>query len=333
MDSKKSIKSKIIAHLDGEISAKELKKLFSWIQKSKENSRYYTELKDLWEASISNASEIAGTEYEWKRFLNNINKKDKEPSFNIKLFFTAWYKVAAILILGILIGSAIVKFTNWSEPVYLTSIAPRGSISQILLPDSTLIYLNAGSEIKYKIGGIQKNREVILNGEAWFQVTKMKNKPFVVHTSTYDVKVLGTEFNVKAYESDSRVETTLEKGKVLISPSKTSKMSKIVKLLPNEQFVYDKKEKTSTIKKVNTKQYTAWKDNKFIFINMSLKELIIILERKYGVDIKVEDDAILKYHYYGTIKNETIIEILEILKKTLPVNYKIVDQTIKIVAK
>ncbi len=201
------------------------------------------------------------------------------------------------------------------------------------MPDSTFIYLNAGSEIKYKIDENQKTREVILNGEAWFQVTKMKNKPFVVHTSSYDVKVLGTEFNVKTYESDSRVETTLEKGKVLISPLETSKMSKIVNLLPNEQFVYDKKEKTSIIRKVNTKQYTAWKDNKFIFINMSLKELIIILERKYGVDIEVENNAILKYHYYGTIKNETIIEILEILKKTLPVNYKIVDQTIQIFAK
>jgi len=333
MDSKKSIKSKIIAHLDGELSTEELKELYRWINKSRENLRYYTELKDIWEASISNASEIAGTEHEWKRFLNNIDIKDNEPSLISKRFLNVWYKVAAILILAILVGGAIVKFTNWSDPVYLTAAAPRGSISQILLPDNTLIYLNAGSEIKYNIGKNKSRREVLLNGEAWFQVTNLKNKPFVVHTSSYDVKVLGTEFNVKTHESDSRVETTVEKGSVLISPSETFKMSKIVKLLPNDQFVYDKKEQSLKVRKVNTKQYSAWKDNKLIFINMSLKELIIILERKYGVDIEVENDAILKYHYYGTIKNETIIEILEILIETLPINYRIVDQKIEIIDK
>ena len=330
MDSKKSIKSKIIAHLDGEISPEELQGLFHWINKSKENLRYYTELKDIWEASVTNASEIAGTAQEWKRFLSNIDHKYKERGFSNKLVLNVWYKVAAVLVFAILVGSAIIKFTGHSEPVYLTATAPRGSISQILLPDSTLIYLNAGSEIKYNMGENQKRREVSLNGEAWFQVTTMKNMPFVVHTSSYDVKVLGTEFNVKAYESDSRVETTLEKGSVVISPPKTSNMFKMVELSPSEQFVYDKKQKSLKVRNVNTKQYSAWKDNKLVFINMSLEELIVVLERKYGVDIEVENNAILKYHYYGTIKNETIIEILEILMKTLPINYRIVDQKIEI---
>jgi ferric-dicitrate binding protein FerR (iron transport regulator) len=331
MDSKKSIKSKIIAHLDGEISSKELQGLFHWINKSKENLRYYTELKDIWEASVSNASEIAGTAQEWKKFLSNIDHKAKIRRFSNKLVLNLWYKVAAVLVFAILVGSAIIKFTSRPEPVYLTATAPRGSISQILLPDSTLIYLNAGTEIKYNIGENQKRREVNLNGEAWFQVTTVKNKPFVVHTSSYDVKVLGTEFNVKAYETDSRVETTLEKGSVMISPTEASNMFKMVELSPSEQFVYDKNVKSLKVRKVNTKQYSAWKDNKLIFINMSLEELIVVLERKYGVDIEVENNTILKYHYYGTIMNETIIEILEILMKTLPISYRIADQKIEII--
>lgn len=330
MDSIKSINTKIIAHLDGELGTEELKELFCWINKSKENLRYYTELKDIWEASVSNTSEIVGTEHEWKRFLNNIDIQNKVPRFSKNRILNVWYKVAAILVLAILAGSLIVQFINWSNPVYLTAVAPRGSISQILLPDSTLIYLNAGSEIKYNLGENLRKREVILNGEAWFQVTEMKRKPFIVQTSSYVVKVLGTKFNVKSYESDSRVETTLEKGSLLISPSETFKMCKTVRLSPNEQFVYDKIEKSFTVREVNTKKYSAWKDNKLIFINMSLEELIEVLERKYGVDIKVENNAILNYHYYGTIKNETIIEILEILVKTLPISYKIVDQKIEI---
>jgi len=335
MNLKKTIKSKIIAHLDGDLSGAELQELFSWIKKSKENARYYTELKDMWEASISNASEIADTGQEWERFLKKIDKRKKQRPSQYKLVLNAWMKVAAILVIGVLIGSIVVKFFDRmdDDTMYFTSVAPQGSVSQMILPDSTIIYLNAGSEIKYKIGENQKKREVFLNGEAWFKVTKIENRPFVVHTNYYDVNVLGTEFNVKTYEADSLVETTLEKGCVFISPSDKFKMSEIVKLLPNEQFVFDKKKRTLEVKKVNTKYFTAWKDNKLIFVNMNLKDLIVILERKYGVDIEVKNKAILNYHYDGSIKNETIIEVLEIIKNTLPIKYKIVGQKIEIESK
>ena len=79
--------------------------------------------------------------------------------------------------------------------------------------------------------------------------------------------------------------------------------------------------------------FTAWKDNKLIFINMNLKELIVVLERKYGVDIEITDNIILDYHYDGAIKNETILEVLDLLKETLPINYKIEDQSILITKK
>jgi transmembrane sensor len=81
---------------------------------------------------------------------------------------------------------------------------------------------------------------------------------------------------------------------------------------------------------VNPSIYTSWKDNKLIFLNMDLAELIVLLERKYGVDIQVDEPGILKYHYTGTIKNETILEILDIIKHTLPIEYKIEDQTVHI---
>ena len=79
--------------------------------------------------------------------------------------------------------------------------------------------------------------------------------------------------------------------------------------------------------------FTAWKDNKLIFINMNLKELFVLLERKYGVDIEVTNDLILDYHYDGTIKDETILELLDLLKETLPIKYKIEGQSILITKK
>ena len=176
------------------------------------------------------------------------------------------------------------------------------------------------------------DRELYLSGEAWFQVKRAADKPFIVHTDYYDVIVKGTEFNVRAYDEDPDIVTTLEKGTVEIT-SGAVKMDKISRLEPGEQLIYNKSDKSVEIKEITTKFYTSWRENKLIFINMSLRELVILLERKYGVDIKVTDQRIMKYHYDGTIKNESIIKVLNLIKLTLPVNYEIKDQTIEITRK
>jgi ferric-dicitrate binding protein FerR (iron transport regulator) len=203
----------------------------------------------------------------------------------------------------------------------------------MILPDNTMIYLNAGSEIRYSINGKNGIREVFLTGEAWFQVTKNNKKPFVVHTPYYHINVTGTEFNVKAYTEDNEITTTLETGAVLITSAENFKIQNNQVLKPGEQLVYNKEKNSIEIKKVRTNYFTAWKDNKLIFINMKLKELIQLLERKYGVDIEVNDESILDFHYDGTIRNETILEVMEILKHSLPIDYKIEEQKLYIIIK
>lgn len=241
-------------------------------------------------------------------------------------------KLAAVLIIGLFLGYVLNSLKN-DAPVYYTSMTPKGSISQMMLPDSTMVYLNAGSKIKYSANGVYGNREVFLDGEAWFQVMKDEKKPFVVHTPFYDVNVLGTEFNVKAYGNDEEIVTTLEEGSIQITSAEKIKVRNNTILMPGEQLIYNQLNNTLEIKEVNTKMYTSWKYNQLIFVNMSLKELIVLMERKYGVDIAVTDKAILDYHYDGAIKNETILEMLDLLKETLPIQYKIEGQTILIINK
>ena len=171
-------------------------------------------------------------------------------------------------------------------------------------------------------------REVFLTGEAWFQVAKMKRKPFLVHTPFYDVQVTGTTFDVKAYAIDKEVITTLEEGAVHVTAFKNSKFNEEKVLIPGEQLIYNKELNSIQVSGVNTKWYTSWKENKLMFVNMSVKDLRILLERKYGVDIEISDSSILKYHYDGTIKNESILEVLEILRQTLPIKYQIIGQKI-----
>ncbi len=259
-----------------------------------------------------------------------VIEKNKTKSKSKIKYLSIFSKVAAAVIIGFFIGFYMISKNTYQEPASYAFHSPNGSVSDMVLPDGSIIFLNSGSTLKYSIDGKKDIREVSLNGEAWFDVAKNKEKPFIVHTSSYDVNVTGTKFNVKAYNSDNKIITTLEEGKVIIQSTESCRLTENITLKAGEQVVLDKDSRELTIKTVKTKWFTSWKDNKLIFVNMNMDEFIVILERKYGVDIEIENKAILDLHVDCTIKNESIIEILEVIKKTLPVNYKIVGQKIVI---
>ncbi|MCW0481805.1 FecR domain-containing protein [Gaoshiqia sediminis] len=333
MEATKSIKLKIIAYLDGELDEHGMQELADWMGRSEANARYFAEVKDLWEVALRDASQQAETEKEWAKFIANTQQTEKETKRITGVNWNRVAQLAAVLVIGIFIGGILFYQATDQTPAYITASAPHGSISKIILPDQTEVFLNAGSEMKYAFDQQANQREVILDGEAWFRVARNEKKPFTVHTGTYDVRVLGTEFNVKAYSSENTVATTLEKGAVRIVSTGNLRLSSEILLNPGEQLVYNLEQKSVNVKKVDTKLYTSWKENRLEFIRMGLGDLIVLLERRYGVDILVEDKDILKYHYSGTIKNETILEILEIIQHTLPIRYEITDQTIKIFKK
>ena len=261
----------------------------------------------------------------WNR--RKIEIRTRNFSTRLSIRFARW---AAILILGLLLGYYFDTFKKESSPIFYTSVTPKGSVSEMILPDGTQIFLNSGSKIKYSVEGVKHMREIFLVGEAWFQVAKMKEKPFLVHTSMYDVLVTGTSFNVKAYPDEKDVTTTLEEGHISVKSSAHLALAEDIQLEPGEQLIYNTETKNIQVQEVNTKWYTSWKDNKLVFVNMSLKDLTVLLERKYGIEIEVGDQSILDYHYDGTIKDETVLEVLEILKRTLPIQYQIVNQKIVI---
>lgn len=330
MDSKKSIKDKITTHLEGNLHGKELKELSDWVAKSNDNARYYTKVKDIWEASLADFSGIAETENEWSRFLLRIKKNYQSNIFRYSSNTQIFYRFAAILIIGIVMGGLVINFALQKEPVFITVMAPKGSIFQMVLADSSIVYLNAGSQIRYSPEAKNRNREIFLEGEAWFDVVKNENQPFVVHTSCYNIKVTGTRFNVKSYKSDDQITTTLEKGEVIITSSEQFQLAEEIKLKPGEQVIFDKTAREMFVNDVDTEFFTSWRNNKLMFLNLSVKEMIVLFERKYGVDIEVSNPDILNYHYTGTIKNESILEMLEVIKLTIPIQYKIEGQKIVI---
>lgn len=260
-------------------------------------------------------------------------QKKNNPSINKTRFIRGFTKIAAALIVGLVAGILFQIEPKDTNPVFYSCHAPRGSISEVILPDETIIFLNADSRIRYTMNGKEGQREVYLEGEAWFDVAKNDEKQFLVHTSGYDINVTGTQFNVKAYSSDNEIITTLEEGVVKLCSGEQLTIPGEVQMKPGEQVIYNKKSNSLTKNQVNVKWFSSWKDNKLIFVNMSLQDLVVLLERKYGVDIELLNDKLLDMHFDGTLKNETIIELLNIIQKTLPIKYQISGQKIVITPK
>lgn len=171
-------------------------------------------------------------------------------------------------------------------------VIPYGKTSEILLPDGTKVYLNAGSRLVYPEYFNDKNREVFLVGEAFFEVIEDKTHPFVVQTTDLRIKVLGTKFNVSAYPSENVIETVLTEGKVRLEHNNSGLFSVSTDLLPNQLAAFYKVSGEVKLQNVNTDNYTLWKDGVFKFESTDLNRVVKRLERYYNIRFKYADPLI-----------------------------------------
>lgn len=193
------------------------------------------------------------------------------------------------------------------------TVVPLGSQAKIILPDGTIAWLNSGSTLKYSNFYGKKNREVLLSGEGYFEVTKDKSKPFFVHTNNIQVKVLGTVFNVRSYMNDRTVEVNLLEGKVDVSMLDNNSSKKLI-LIPNEKMIYNKNTKTMYSCKADAAKSAQWTIGKLCFVNSSLKDISKDLERKYNVKIILESDRVKNEIFSGSLDlNQPLKFILDYL--------------------
>jgi len=217
----------------------------------------------------------------------------------------------ALLIALPMIG--IFLYQQYNETRLVTVENRSGQESDFKLPDGTRVWLNGASKLVYQ-SSFGNTREVTLEGEAFFDVVEDKTKPFVVNTSKIVIKVLGTAFNVKSYQDERSIETTLVRGKVMIEIPE-SKKSPIV-LAESQQAVYSKESKQLQLADVQTDPITSWTTGKLIFNNETFSEIKKKLERYYGVHILLNDDRNLSCHYSATIDNVPLLKVLELFKET-----------------
>lgn len=215
--------------------------------------------------------------------------------------------------------------TNESPVQSNELVIPRGGENTVLLADGTTVHLNAGSKLTYPVRFAGKRRIVALEGEAYFDVEKDEEHPFVVQTRFGEITVLGTEFNVNAYNDADVCYTTLVQGKVNFTVSD----QKSVTLLPGEQAIAS----SGRIEKrvVDLEEYIGWAKGVYVFNNRPLGEIMQTFERWYDIQVYYEDPALRDLTYSGNLKrNNTINAFLDALEMTGDIYYKINGRTILI---
>lgn len=223
------------------------------------------------------------------------------------------------------------KENNSKDLVYNTLSIPNGKTFQVVLSDGTTVHLNAGSSFKYPEHFIDSgNRQVyLLEGEAYFEVTKDARHPFVVNTNAVNVRVLGTEFNISSYPEDAAINTVLIEGAVSIYGNKEIyNKAASLELKPGYKASWDKIKKNIIVEEVDTKNYTAWKNGELIFKNTQFKNIIKKLERHFNVSI-INNNARLNEQYFDAkFDIETIEQVLNAFNKSIKIQYTIEDNQI-----
>lgn len=210
------------------------------------------------------------------------------------------------------------------EPlVYNTLLTPKGGNYQLTLSDGTKVWLNANTSIKYPVRFTDSTREVYLKGEAYFDV-QHNGKPFIVNMQESNIRVLGTSFNVFAYENEPYSSTTLVEGSIRLSTKDAQKT-----LVPNEQANVIVNQTDIQLKSVNTEVYTSWIKGKIEFEDENLEAVMRRLSRLYNFDYKFENHTLKEFHFTARIDNtQPISSILKMLEMTTDVHFKLKDNTI-----
>lgn len=324
------MKDIIERYLAGEATDEEKEQLFKWLDSNSENKEFFYKAKNIWTGLGYNPSESKPRDFDnlWSLVNNDKKIQNKTPRIRQLRILRYAASVAIALFIG-WGGSTVVQNTNLVKvKTYTTVIADKGQIAKVILPDSSVVWLNSGSQLSYANDFVIKNRKVNLEGEAFFDVKHNSDNVFEVEAGNIIVNVLGTEFNLSAYPNDNTIETTLIEGKVILRP-KNSK--DFVEMEPNQSLSYSKLKGTMQTRVVDTELYSAWKDGKFVFRNESLENICKILERWYNVEIEIKNDKVKEYRYTGKIrKSPSIGYVLKMLSLTTKMKYTIQENDIEV---
>ncbi len=342
------LKISLVKYITGQADETESAEVREWIKLNPENEAHYFELYEAWHTSLYADKDLIDVEGAYQTFLKRTSGKQ---TFR-RLAYWAKFAAAALIICVGVFGVHRYAANTPDAETYVELNVPKGTTKKMILPDGSTVWLNSGTKITYSKGFGRTNRTVFLNGEAYFDIKKSDTDiPFLVKTDNFTIRDVGTIFNVKAYPEEQIFETTVVEGKVsvegkLIAGSeqeskvfldanqvlkiKTAAASEVSK--PKREAMEEEPVKVTQILESQIVEHNGWKDDLLIFKGHTFEDIARILERRYNVIIKFQDDELKYFRYSGTFKNiANISKVLTVIKENTPIDYNTDGDLITIV--
>ena len=338
-----NISIRIQKYLNGTCSSEEAQKITEFFEDPINETCMKEEFGSQWD-SINAKFNLKGSNVENKLILDQILDKlhhrislhEEQVAgnrFTRSKILSVFSKVAAVLILPLLVYSLFLtvrisksNLADARQSVWKTVKSTTGMQTDFILPDGSHVWLNSGSEFKYPVPFAADVRQVELKGEAFFDVTKDQAHPFLVHAGKLNIEVKGTRFNVISYADEKSGELVLESGSVRLYSGNYADNHTLATLKPGERAYLDNFQNKLTVSKVDVCKYTAWKDGLLVFKNDRMDEVILRLSRWFNVEIILQSPELKNYVYSATYRDETLSEILELLKISAPIKYTISER-------
>ncbi len=359
--------------LSGEASTEEVVDFQTLISEDPDWKEVFLNMEELWNTNPEHHSNYFATEESYLLHLGRLKDQAKDfeetadyaaasnedfQLYPVKSWYKKWQVYAAAIIMIGLAAFAFQFFSNQPAHAVVASQKPINEISvnpgaktSLKLPDGSKVWVNSGSRLSYPETFQGNTREVFLEGEAYFDIIRDPSHPFIVHTSGIDVKVLGTAFNVKAYESEPTIEATLVHGMIEVSKVNQPNASKVI-LKPHEKLIFNKyavgknEEKELRVTDRNALLLenarpaiiiaplpksiadsaiieTSWVYNRLSFEEEKLEDLAVKMERWFNVNITLNNESIKTYRLTGSFQDETIEEALKELQYLVSFSYKL----------
>lgn len=261
----------------------------------------------------------------YHKIFNANEVKSQRNKRNILPFLLS---IAASIVILLSVVSLQYLYGDKKDVVSWVVFSSPNGVSRVVLPDSSVVMINKGSTVAYSTGYNQSKRLVQLNGEACFNVMPNQKVPFIVSTKNVEVKVLGTVFNVSAYDDEEESVTSLLSGSVEL---KNKADNRVLYLVPNQSAVYNNSTAEVKIEPFDAEYVVGWIDGNLFFKKNTFKEICKVLEKKFNCSIQVNNKEVQKKLFTGKfVSDESLPQILDIIRVIVPFNYTITNNHVQI---
>lgn len=311
------------AYCEGLTTTEETQQVEEWMEQDAANCKIVKQMHLLNLATDTlHVMQCVDTDKAFQKLKSQIIKKK-----------TSWWewtqRIAALLFLPLLITTLVMSYSNDKQPELIRMLEVRtnpGMTTSVVLPDSTIVFLNSESVLRYPSTFEKNSRNVELTGEAYFDVMPNKSQRFVVNMPHQSqIEVYGTSFNVEAYAADNHISTTLVEGQVgFLFKEKNGDTHKIV-LSPKHKLVYKPESGETQIHETSCNSEIAWKENEIIFNDTPMNEILAMLSKRFNVDFIIKNKHLKEYSFTGTFTTQRLDRILEFFKLSSQIHWRYLD--------